>query len=143
MKKLKLIISSPTKKLFDAEINEIILPTKIGDISILPDHTPLISELKSGEGKIIEGEKETPIIFHGGFVQVKAGSVVEILADEVERVEEIDEARAQKAKEEAEKLLSSGLEKQEMAEAQVALARALMRLEVTRRHRSKRRMHLD
>lgn len=143
MKRLHLIISSPTKKLFDAEVNEVVLPTKMGDISIFPDHTPLISELKSGEGKIIEGDKETVVVFHGGFVQVKIGSIVEILADEVERADELDEARAQKAKEEAEKLLASGLEKQEMAEAQVALARALMRIEISRKHRSRRRMNLN
>ena len=73
---------------------------------------------------LADGEKQR-FAAHGGFVEVDEGTVV-VLSGVAERADEIDVARAQRAKEEAEGRISAG----DDAEAEAALRRASARLEL-------------
>jgi len=136
------------KSLFTGKVKQIIAPTKMGEITVLPHHMPLITSLQAGELKLQVNEGEgvySPdyiyIAISGGFMEVQPNSKVNIIADSAMRVDEIDEKKAMEAKEKAEKLLKEyqegklKLSDQEFAGAAAQLARALAQLKVVKRKR--------
>ena len=120
------------------DVRRLIVPTTEGQITVLPSHAPLMASLAIGEMVAITLDEEITIAIHGGFMQVAADRVT-VLADVGERVDEIDEARAEAARERAEQRLAgarSAAEAVDLLRAQLALQRALLRLRVHRRRGS-------
>ncbi len=120
------------------DVRRLIVPTTEGQITVLPSHAPLMASLAIGEMVAIAPDEEMAMAIHGGFIQV-AGDEVTVLADAAERVDEIDEARAEAARERAEQRLvgaPSAAEAIDLLRAQLALRRALLRLRVRRRRGS-------
>jgi F-type H+-transporting ATPase subunit epsilon len=117
---------TPERTLFDGDADMVIMRSGGGDIAFLAGHEPYVSTVEIGAVRIDrpDGEKER-FAAHGGFVEVNEGAVV-VLSGVAERADEIDVARAQRAKEEAEARATSG----DDAEAEAALERANARLEV-------------
>lgn len=103
-KTIKFEIVTPERAVLKQEILQITVPTTSGEITVLPDHIPLVSVLKPGvlELKLADNSSEI-ISVSGGFIEVTKDKVV-ILADTAERAEELDEARIKAAQERAEKL---------------------------------------
>jgi F-type H+-transporting ATPase subunit epsilon len=94
-----------------------------------------MSALAIGELTAVTPEGPLPMAIHGGFLQVAHDEVI-VLADAAERAEDIDEARAEAARQRAEQRLSgprSGAEVVDLLRAQLSLQRALIRLRVRRR----------
>ncbi len=125
----KLEIVTPEKKVVDTTAEEIQIPGKNGYLGVLPGHAPLITELAVGEIKYCENAKELRLAVAWGFAEVLPDKVT-ILAESAERPAEIDVARASKAKERAEQLLTSGDTSVDVERALDALHRAETRLEV-------------
>ena len=103
-KTIKFEIVTLERVVLKQEILQVTAPTQQGEITVLPDHIPLISILKPGvlEIKTIVGETEIMSV-SGGFIEVLKDKVV-VLADSAERADELDEekiAEARKAAEEA------------------------------------------
>ena len=120
------------------DVRRLIAPTTEGQITVLPSHAPLMASLAIGEMVAIAPNDESSMAIHGGFIQV-ARDEVTVLADAAERVDEIDEARAEAARERAEQRLAgapSAAEAIDLLRAQLALQRALLRLRVRRRRGS-------
>lgn len=97
MNKFKLKILTPDEKLFEGEVEKVVLPTKAGEITVLANHIPLISLLSIGEIKIIGAESSsaaTSFLVQGGVVDVKqkVGEMDEVvvLADEKLDASKID-----------------------------------------------------
>jgi F-type H+-transporting ATPase subunit epsilon len=103
MEKINFKITTPEKVVYKANVDSITLPTKEGEITILPKHIPLISILKPGEIKVVSGNEVDFISVSGGFIEVLSTKVV-ILADTAERSEEIDVSRAEVAMQRAKEL---------------------------------------
>lgn len=110
---MRLKIVSPERVMFDDDVNEVVVNTKQGQITVMPNHVPLVSILIAGDILIrkeegsqegTEGVGDIPLVISGGFIEVVKNQVV-ILADTAEHVKELDIDRAQKAIELAEKLL--------------------------------------
>ena len=101
---IKFEIVTPERVVLREEILQITVPTTSGEITILPDHIPLVSVLKPGviEVKKADGKIEVMSV-SGGFIEVLHDKIV-ILADTAERAEEIDEARVEEARLRAEEL---------------------------------------
>ena len=116
---------TPERTLFDGDADMVIMRSGGGDIAFLAGHEPYVSTVEIGVVRIDrpDGEKER-FAAHGGFVEVNEGSVV-VLSGVAEPANEIDVARAQQAKGEAEGRVASGDDE----EAEAALARANARLE--------------
>ncbi|HEV3220820.1 MAG TPA: ATP synthase F1 subunit epsilon [Candidatus Acidoferrales bacterium] len=127
---IALEVVTPERRVVRAVATEVQVPALDGFLGILPGHAPLLSEL--GEGELsyrAEGQTYYAAVF-GGYVEVLAGRVI-LLAEVSERAEEIDSARAAKAKAAAEKILSTpGTPDEAAAAARRALARADLRLKV-------------
>ena len=127
----KLEIVTPEKKVVDTTAEEMQIPGKNGYLGILPGHAPLITELAVGEITFREssGRDEQRLAVAWGFAEVLPDKVT-ILAETAERPAEIDVARAQKSKERAEQMLTSGDSMSTSSARWTALHRAETRLEV-------------
>ena len=125
----QLEIVTPERQVVKDVAEEMQLPGKNGYLGILPGHAPLITELAVGEITYSNIEVTSHLAVAWGFAEVLPGKVT-ILAETAERAEEIDVERAQKARDRAEERLKSGDPDTDFARAQVALERALVRLQV-------------
>jgi F-type H+-transporting ATPase subunit epsilon len=105
-------------------------PGTEGYFSILANHTPFVSSLKPGAIRVTRENGETlSFSTSGGFLMTDGEKVI-LLADAVERPDEIDVSRAQAAKERAEKRLAERTPEIDVDRARAALLRALNRLKV-------------
>jgi len=140
---LQFELVTPERKLFSEQVYEVILPTKEGQISVFPDHLPIVSILKSGVLALRQTARTSDsdlehVAISGGYVEI-TGNRVRVLADSAERAEEISELRAQEAKKKAEQLVRSTQDQLETIGAAAALERALTRIKVATL--KKRRSH--
>jgi F-type H+-transporting ATPase subunit epsilon len=140
MAKIKFKIATPEKIVYEDEIDQIVLPTKMGEVTILPGHIPLVSSLVPGEVLIKRDNQEAPMAVSGGFVEFNNNNLV-ILADTAERVEEIDEARAEEARAKVKKLLNKRQDIDEVGFASLAakMEKELARLKVVKKYKKLRK----
>jgi len=139
MKTLHFQIATPEKVVFDApKASVITLPTKMGEITVLPDHLPLVSSLVAGEVRVTVGGQEVSMAVSGGFIEVRPGQVT-VLADTAERAEEIDVKRAEEARQRAKmSVQAKHVEAEDYAGLAAKLERELARLKVARKHRERK-----
>ncbi len=107
-KLLQLKIVTPEKLIIEEMVEQVTIPTKEGEITVLADHIPLIAPLSSGDIVAFVNGEHLPIAVVGGFVEVKANekgvTEVAILADFAEHVGDISDEVIEKAKAKAEEL---------------------------------------
>lgn len=135
MKLINVEVLTPSKPIFNGEVVSITIPGTLGGFQVLYNHAPMISSFEIGKVKIQEQNDSEPSIFatSGGKVEVLNNKVI-ILAESFERVNELDEKRAELAKERAEKRLSDRKNKEvDVARAEVALKRAINRLKIIKK----------
>lgn len=130
MPSIKVDIVSAYESLYSVEATSVIAPAKMGDINILPNHAPLISNLKPGEVRIdtVEGEHHH-VFVSGGIIEVQP-NIVTILSDTAVRAHDIDEAKVLEAKMKAEDAVASAKGSEEIAATAVELANAVAQLRV-------------
>src|SRR3990172_9683487 len=131
--KILLRIVTPDRQVVREDVEEIQAPGQGGYLGILPGHAPLLSELKPGEMTYRRGRDLRRLAVGGGFLEVLPEQVT-VLAETAERPEDIDLARAQAARDRAEKRLRSPDPDVDINRATIALQRALIRLQVGGRH---------
>jgi len=118
------------KVAFSEAIKSVNAPGTEGYFSILVNHTPFVSSLKAGIIKVTrENEETSTFSMSGGFLMTDGKKVI-LLADAVERPQEIDVSRAQAAKERAEKRIAERTPDVDIDRARLALLRALNRLKI-------------
>ena len=141
--KIKFKIVTPERIVYEDEIDQVTLPTADGEITVLPNHIPLISILVSGELDLRKGGEEIAMAVSGGMIEVRNNEMT-ILADTAERAEEIDLKRAEEARQRAEKLKEEKIRMDETEFAAVAamLEKNLARIKVARKHLTKRGMRI-
>lgn len=128
-------IATPEKVVFKAEVTQVTLPTKMGEITILSNHRPLVAAITPGVLKMIKDGEEKFLAVSEGFVEIKSGNRVIILAENAETAEEIDIDRAERARRRAEQLMKekSALDVEYTA-LTAKMERELARLKVAKRH---------
>ena len=115
-------------------IDEVIAPGIEGELAVLPQHAAFMTMLKPGELILKRGNDEIPFSVTGGFFEVLDDKVI-VLADAAERADEIDIARAEEARERARLAIERRESTVDIAAAQAALQRALIRLRVAEQRR--------
>jgi len=128
-KSIHLEIVTPDRFFFRGEVEAVTVPAVTGYLGILPGHAPLLSELRIGVVSYKAAGQEVSLFCSWGFVEVLPDRV-SVLAEIIEKPEEIDVARARQKKEEAEKLLSSKSPDVDYGKAVISLEKATTRLEV-------------
>jgi F-type H+-transporting ATPase subunit epsilon len=140
MANLKLDIVTAERIVYSEEIDAIVAPGAEGQLGILPHHAPLMTILQSGELVVRRGGEEDVMAISGGFLEVRPDRVI-ILADSAERAEEIDMERAEAAKKRAEERLAErGRIDIDEARVQASLRRAIARLSVAERVKTRRKL---
>ena len=129
---IQLEIVTPENQLYSGPVHSVTVPSTQGYLGILPGHAPLLAELGIGEISFAHGEGTGNVASSWGFVEVLPDRVV-ILAQTAELAEQIDVSRAERAKVRAEKLLASKDPNIDFARAQLAVLRAVARLNVAAR----------
>lgn len=124
----RLEIVTPERKIFEKDVDMVVVKGVAGELGILPNHIPLVTPLKIAPVKAKIGNEEHFIAVHGGFMEVRKDKVT-ILAEIAELPEEIDVDRARRAKERAESRLQKR-EEYDFRRAEIALQKALNRLTV-------------
>ncbi len=132
--KIQLVIVTPEKQLFNGLVEEVTVPSSQGYLGILPGHAPLLAELGIGTISYRSGSRTEFLFCSWGFVEVLPDRVV-LLAQTAEAASEIDLNRAEQAKTRAEKRLASKDPNLDYARAELAVLRAISRLNAARQHR--------
>ena len=130
----QLQIITPEQKVFDDQVDEVTVPTLSGQISILPHHVNLLSQVVGGELFITKDNKRQPFAVTGGFLEVNNNTVI-ILADYAIHADNISLAKAQEAKERAEHLMKESATEKDIRIAEFELRKALLELEVGTKHK--------
>lgn len=139
MAKLRLQLITPERTVVSEEVRSLSCPTTEGQITILPGHTPLVATLESGELIARNGGDDHYIHVAGGFLEIRRDNEIVILADAAEHHFEIDIARAEEAKKQAQEVLDKQhLANEEYATAAWLLRKNLSRLNIARKHSHRR-----
>ena len=137
MAKLEVKIVTAEREVLSDEADMVIAPASEGTVGILPRHAPLLTALIPGILVLKKDGQEEAMAVTGGFLQV-ANNRVLILADAAERGEEVDEQRAQEARNRAEVALRDAAKGGNTLEAELArgaLRRSMARLNLVQRRR--------
>ncbi len=137
MTTIRLEVVTPEKMIFSDDVDMILAWGVEGQLGILPHHAPLMTMLQPGDLVFRKAGKEESLVISGGFLEVRPDKVV-VLADACERAEEIDVARAEAAKERAQKALRTATREVDAAAAEAALRRSLARIKAIEKIRRKR-----
>src|SRR6516165_2435005 len=129
---LKLEIVTPDAKTFSDDVEMVTLPGAEGEMGIYPQHVPLLTQIVPGE---LVARKDGRDIFAAvgeGFVQITPDRVA-IMTDMAIRAENIDEAKAEEARQRAVARLAEHLDDEEAAMVNAALSHSLAQIKVKRR----------
>ena len=133
--RLTLELATPTRMVVAETVDEVVVPGGEGYFGVLPGHAPLLATLGIGELTYRSGREERHVAVAGGFAEVRNDKVI-VLADIAELPQEIDRARAERARDRAEQRFSGRSQDEiDYTRAAAALARALIRLQVAGRGR--------
>jgi F-type H+-transporting ATPase subunit epsilon len=134
---LKVRIVTAEREVFAEEaVDMVVAPGSEGVVGILPRHAPLLTTLNPGVVRIKHGGSEEAMSVGGGFLQVARDQVL-ILADTAERADELDEARAEDARRQAQRALAEAAASGQRVQAEAA--RVMLRREEARVHVARRR----
>jgi len=131
---IKLEIVTPEAKIFSDDVDMVTLTGTEGEMGILPQHMPLMTQLVAGEVIAQKGKDTIFLAVGDGFVQV-TGDRVAILTDMAIAADNIDEAKAEEARQLAEGRLAQKVTDEESAHIQAALAHATTQLKVKQRRK--------
>ena len=125
---IRLVLLSGNGIAFEKECERFVVPSFKGDMEVSPGYTPIIEGLdKVGIVRVYTPEKPYYFVIFDGVLSVEKSSAF-IVASSIEEASNIDLARANAAKERAEKRIASKQENIDMVRAQAALNRALVRI---------------
>ena len=134
MATIKLEIVTPEAKIFSDDVDMVTLTGTEGEMGILPQHMPLMTQLVAGEVIAQKGKDTIFLAVGDGFVQV-TGDRVAILTDMAIEADNIDEAKAEEARQLAEGRLAQKITDEESAHIQAALAHATTQIKVKQRRK--------
>jgi F-type H+-transporting ATPase subunit epsilon len=143
-KQLKLKIITPERLVLEEIVEQVSLPTTLGEITVLPDHIPLITALASGDIVAFVNGEHIPMAVVGGFLEIKQDekgiTTVAVLADFAEHIGELTDEKIEKAKARAEELKKQ-MENKEVVDYEhfaTELERSLTRVKIADKWRTKK-----
>ncbi len=125
--KLTFSLVAPERELFHGLVDQVVVPGEEGDFGVLPDHAPLMSTIRPGAIRVLDGATERKIFVYGGFADVTPDGLT-ILAEEAMDVGDIDGVKVAAELKDAEEDLRDAADehKRHDAERKVARLRALV-----------------
>jgi F-type H+-transporting ATPase subunit epsilon len=132
---IKLEIVTPQATVYSEDVDMVTLPGIEGQMGILPHHVRLMTRLLPGEMIVRKNGQVRFLAVGEGLIEV-TGDRVSIVTDMAVATEDIDEAKAEEARQRAAARLREKISSAEVASVNAALARSLAQLRVKRRHRT-------
>lgn len=129
---LKLEIVTPEAKIYSEDVEMVTLPGLEGEMGVYPMHVPLMTQITSGELIARKDGRDHFLAIGEGFVEI-TGDHVAVMTDMAIKAENIDEAKAEEARQRAEARLREKISDEEVASTNAALANSLAQLKVKRR----------
>jgi F-type H+-transporting ATPase subunit epsilon len=129
---LKLEVVTPRGPVYSQEVDMVTLPGREGEMGILPQHAPLITQIGSGEIIAKRGLHEDRILITGGCAEITADRVAILTVFATDEAT-IDENSAEEARRRAEARLKEKLSPEETSLVQAALTHSLNQLKIKRR----------
>ena len=130
--KLKLEIVTPDAQVFSDDVEMVTVPAVEGEMGVYPQHVPVLTQIVAGELIARKDGRDHFLAVGEGFMEI-TGDRVAIMTDMAVRAENIDEAKAEEARQRAETRLAAHLDDEESAMVSAALAHSLAQLKVKRR----------
>lgn len=143
-KQIKFKIVTPERLILEELVDQVSVPTTEGEITILPNHLPLITGLASGDVVAMTGGEYVPMAVVGGFVEVKTNeqgmTEVAVLADFAEHVGELSDEKIEQAKQKSEELRKQMEDKShvDFEHFEAELERSLTRIKIADKWRTKK-----
>jgi len=131
-------IVSAEGEIFSGDANMVFAPARMGEVGISPRHAPLLTALKPGEVRVQDTDGEEHFFYiTGGMLEIQP-HLVTVLADTALRGDQLDEAAALQAQQEAEEALQGMSGETDLARAQLELAEARARYQAAQKLKGKR-----
>lgn len=133
---LTLEVVTPDRSVVQERVDEVEIPGAEGYFGVLPGHTPLLAMLHVGELWYRKGNETVYLSIAFGFAEVLPDRVT-VLAQLAEKADEIDIARAERAKRRAEERITTPAAEMDYERARIAMMKSLIRLQVASRARTR------
>jgi len=130
---IKLEIVTPQATVYSEDVDMVTLPAVEGQMGVLPQHVRLMTQLVPGEMIVRKDGQDHFLAVGEGLIEV-TGDRVAIVTDMAVAAENIDEAKAEEARQRAAARLREKISSEEVASVNASLARSLAQLRVKRRH---------
>ena len=131
---LRLEIITPQAIVYSEDVEMVTLPCVEGQMGVYPQHIRVITQIEPGEIIVHKGGADSYLAVGEGLVEI-TGTRVSIATDMAIPAEQIDEAKAEEARERARARLREKIADEEVASVNASLVRALAQLQVKRRQR--------
>ena len=136
MSTIKVDVVSAEQSLFSGEAKFVSLPGESGELGVLPGHTPLITRVRPGTVKIVMADDSEETIFvAGGLLEIQPNHVT-VLSDTAIRAADLDEAKAEQARRQAEETLRNAKDSVDIAVVQAELEMLAAQVQAARRLRT-------
>ena len=133
-KTITINIVSAEKSIYSGDVEMVFAPGSDGELGITPNHSPLLTTLKSGEVRLKTEDEEFSFFINGGLMEVQP-KVVTVLSDTAIRAQDLDEAKAIEAKENAQRVINAHEDDVSYAEAMAELQQAMAQIQAISRLR--------
>ena len=131
-------VVSAEESIFSGEATFVALPGEMGELGIYPRHTPLITRIKPGSVRIQKAEGGEEFVFVAGGILEVQPHLITVLADTAIRGKDLDEAKANEARKQAEEALKNAKSQIDVARASSELAVLAAQIAALRKYRDKR-----
>lgn len=135
--KLKLTVTTPDRTLINSEVDQVTIPTREGEITVLPGHVSLMGVIAPGELVMKSDKTEQAIVVYGGFLDIRDGKEIRILADEAAHAHELDLAKAEAAHQAAVVAMADKFNVGDYEDAALAVEREMATIRVARKWKAK------
>jgi F-type H+-transporting ATPase subunit epsilon len=138
MATIQVDVVSAEESIFSGVAKFVALPGEMGELGIYPRHTPLITRIKPGAVRIVraDNDQEEFVFVAGGILEVQPGAVT-VLADTAIRGKDLDEAKADSAKQAAAEAMKNAKTDIDFAKAQGEFAAMAAQIAALRKFRKK------
>lgn len=133
--KLHVEIITPERVVISQEADLVTLPALEGEITVLPEHIPLFTQINAGVVRILNDKTENNLAIQGGFLEVVQDRI-KVLTNFAVRDSEVEMAKVEAAKKRAEQILAEKKTSEDLIMAQAELQRSLLQLKVASRRKN-------
>jgi len=131
-KPITLTVVSQERQLLTAEVTSVTAPGSQGELTILPEHIPVFTQLQAGVLTFRQGKEETQIVISKGFLDVAPNNEITVMVDTAVHARDISLEKAERAVQAAQETMTTTQDRQELLMAEASLRQALLEIKVAR-----------